>query len=873
MENPNEKSFLRLARRKIVSIGLIIGLLFVCSLSFLAYQYMEKTREQRLSYLKEAVQIARNTIEPILVEYRSQNISIETALKQTRDLVRRMVYKDQFGRNYIFMSAYDGIMLVQPFEVENEMTDMWDLKDANGIYIIRALTKVAKSKEGQGYVSYHYQRPGETSAQEKISFVIGIPELGCYIGTGQYMADINNNQLIYIVEMAGVTFVLLLLLFVMISASMKEIGTQNVMLRKAERELTAIFDNTFQFIATLSPDGRLVKVNRSALSLIGKKESDVIGRPFWETPWWTSDEIKSRLKTAINDCSKGEFSRFEVIHKTKTNELIYVDFSLSPISDDEGHIISLLAEGRDVSEQTKVRNELTKEKTFFNHLIESLPGSFFLYKKVGDQYLMKQWNRKLHEQFFGYPSAELLNAPITKFVADKDLPALNSAISRLLEYGHISVQIDTLTKDKKIIPFLYQATYIEYAGDSFIVGTGIEITEKIKAEEEKKKLEAMLAQSQKIDSLGTLAGGIAHDFNNILSAVLGYAELVLAKLPPEDASRKMQSQVISAAIRAKNLVNQILLFSRQSELEMKPVQLEMIVKEALKLLRSTIPSIIEIKQNVSSDSGTVLADSTQIHQIVMNLCTNAYHAMKIEGGILEVSLTEQSVSKEEFIHSEFGLHPGTYLRLEVSDTGHGIDSVTLGKIFDPYFTTKEKGEGTGLGLSVVHGIVKNCGGDIKVYSELGRGTKFQVFFPKVDEDSTDNFEQTVAAIQRGSERLLLIDDDQMILEMTKQSLNSLGYTVAAYSSSQEALEAFRADPAGFDLVITDMTMPKMTGMDLGKKIMSIRPQTPIVLCTGYSDLITREKAQAIGIKAFLYKPVLREALAKTIREVLDKKQV
>lgn len=868
-----EKAILKASKSKIIYIGMILGFIFVCSSSFLAYHYMGETKKQRLQHIKQMAQISRNSIEPILVEYRNIHITLEEALEQIRNRVRQMVYTDQFGKNYIFMSSYDGIMLVQPFEPDKEMTDMWDLQDANGFYIIRALVKTAKSEEGEGYVSYYYQRPGEKTAQEKISFVIGVPELGCYIGTGQYMADIRKNQQVYLVITIILTTVLIALLFTLLWTSIKEIRIQNTKLLKAEREVTAIFNNTFQFISSLTPDGILKRANRSALKIIEKNEVDVIGKPFWETPWWKGEELTTHLKKAIEDGAKGKFSRFEAVHEQPNKKLIHVDFILSPVFDENGDVVWLLAEGRDITEQTKARNDLIKEKVFFEYIIQSIPGLFFLYKQESNRFLMKNWNSEQHEKILGYGPEELLDADISMFVSEDNIPVLNSLIAKVIKEGSIKVQVDTKTKDNRNIPVLYLVKHFTHSGHSYLVGTGIELTEKIKAEEEKKTLETMLAKSQKMESLGTLAGGIAHDFNNILSAVLGYAELVLADLSVDDPRRAKQRQVIKAAVRAKDLVNQILLFSRQAELELKPIRLELIIMEVLKLIRSTIPTTVEIKHNIPPCSGTILADATQIHQIIMNLCTNAYHAMRESGGILEVSLTALKISNEEFFHSEFMLKPGPYLRLEVSDTGHGMDSFTLNKIFDPYFTTKEKGEGTGLGLSVVHGIVKNYGGAIKVYSELGLGTSVHVYFPVVDEADEKITQQTGNLIPTGNEHLLLVDDDQMIVDMMKQSLNPLGYQTTTYSSGLEALEAFRGNPYKFDLVITDMTMPQMTGMELSKRILKLRPQTPIILCTGYSELITRERAKDIGIKSFLHKPILREILTRTIREVLDEEKI
>jgi CheY-like chemotaxis protein/two-component sensor histidine kinase len=324
-------------------------------------------------------------------------------------------------------------------------------------------------------------------------------------------------------------------------------------------------------------------------------------------------------------------------------------------------------------------------------------------------------------------------------------------------------------------------------------------------------------------------------------------------------------------------VKQILAFSRQAEEEKKPVQIGPIVKEALKLLRASLPTTIEFHQNIKPDLDNVLADPTQIHQVLMNLCTNASHAMREEGGILDVSLQNVSIVERglhivESEKSEIGLDPGQYLRLTVSDTGHGMTPEVLERIFDPYFTTKEKGEGTGLGLAVVHGIVKSYGGIITVQSDMGKGTTFHVYLPRIKREVTAGPESRLGEIPTGNERILFIDDDPGLVDISKQMLEHLGYKLVTRTSSIEALKLFRAQPDKFDLVITDMTMPNMTGDKLAKELMEIRPDIPIILCTGYSERITEEKAKAMGIRAFTMKPLVIRDFANTIRKVLDQKK-
>ncbi|MDH5299120.1 MAG: PAS domain S-box protein, partial [Desulfobulbaceae bacterium] len=401
-----------------------------------------------------------------------------------------------------------------------------------------------------------------------------------------------------------------------------------------------------------------------------------------------------------------------------------------------------------------------------------------------------------------------------------------------------------------------------------MIGTVQDITERKKAEEEKAVLEAQLIQTQKLEAIGTLAGGIAHDFNNILTVIVGYSELALADAGPENAPlRRDLSQVLQASMRAKDLVAQILAFSRREQVTKQPVIVSSIVKECLKLLRATIPATIEFRSRIEAATGRVWADPVQIHQVLMNLCTNAAHAMRERGGILTVSLTEEGVTATGDGHPPT-LAPGRYLRLLVSDTGHGMAADTLGRIFDPFFTTKVKGEGTGMGLAVVHGIVKGCGGEIVVDSVKEEGTSFIVYLPSLAADVVSVEVGPLPAAARGSERILYVEDEAPLAELGKRLLESYGYLVTAETASIKALELFKASPQEFDLVITDQSMPQMSGGRLAEELLMVRPDIPIILCTGYSDEISEESAKAKGIRAFLFKPVKREVLLQKIREVL-----
>jgi PAS domain S-box-containing protein len=383
---------------------------------------------------------------------------------------------------------------------------------------------------------------------------------------------------------------------------------------------------------------------------------------------------------------------------------------------------------------------------------------------------------------------------------------------------------------------------------------------------ERKSLQDRLQQAQKMEAIGTLAGGIAHDFNNILGIILGYAEMAKEDAVPGTNQERDLENVLAGADRAKSLVQQILAFSRQSQVEPIQIKIQPLIKEGLKMLRSSIPATISITEDIAPDSGIILADPTQVHQILMNLGTNAYHAMEGSGGVLSVTLKSTFIGPDE---KELLLHvnSGDYVEFTVSDTGAGMGPDVIEKIFDPYFTTKEIGKGTGMGLAIIHGIVKDYGGTITVESQIGKGTTFHVYFPVVEEGTSPDKKEP-KDIPIGTERILFVDDEQLLAEMGKVMLERLGYHVTVRRSSLEALETFQNTPNAFDLVITDQTMHGMTGYDLARRMMQIKPDIPIILCTGYSSLIDEESAKNIGIKEFALKPLTKEVIARLIRKVL-----
>lgn len=529
---------------------------------------------------------------------------------------------------------------------------------------------------------------------------------------------------------------------------------------------------------------------------------------------------------------------------------------------------------KEINKRKQAEEAFQESDKKYQTILESIEEGYYEIDLAGN---LTFFNESLCK-ILGYSHDELLGMNNRDYTTPETAKRMNQIFNQIYrtEKPVRVTDYEIIRKDGATRVLELSASPMLDNGDKPIGFRGVvrDVSQRLWAEREKRKLEAQLQQAQKMEAIGALAGGITHDFNNILAAIIGYTELAMLDVPEGSKAKQSLKEVQKAGNRAKDLVNQILTFSRQSKQELLLVQIRPIVKEALKLLRASLPTTIEIRQKLETPpgQGTVKADPTKLHQVLMNLCTNAAHAMRENGGILEVSLTKVDMDADAAARHR-DIRPGPYLKLTVSDTGHGMAPEVLERIFDPYFTTKEKGKGTGLGLSVVHGIVKDHRGAIAVESELGKGTTVHILLPRMyhAKEVAVETESRLGGIPTGHERILFIDDEQALVDLGKQMLELLGYEVITRTSSIEALELFRAQPNKLDLVITDMTMPNMTGEKLAKELMKIRPNIPIILCTGFSEQITEKESKEIGIREFAMKPLVMRDLAKSIRKILAEK--
>ena len=622
-------------------------------------------------------------------------------------------------------------------------------------------------------------------------------------------------------------------------------------LKESEQRYRTAIEHSNDGVAILR-EMRHVYVNQKYLEIFDYRQPEaLIDHPISKI--LHPDDAQNVLDL-INRREKGEPapSRYECKGLKKDGQTVYIEASVAQTTF-QGDTVTL-AYLRDITPRRKAEEDRLRLAT----AIEQASEIVLITNRDGD---ILYGNPAL-EKISGYNKAELIGQNPRILKSGKHDRAFYQSMWGTLISGNVwKGRIVNRRKDGSLYEEDATITPIKDASGDITnyVAVKRDVTEEIRKERQ-------LRQAQKMEAIGTLAGGIAHDFNNILSAIIGYAELTLEKVQNNESLRNYLNEIFNAGVRAKDLVKQILAFSRQSEEELRPVQVDLIVKEVLKLLRASLPTTIAIHQNIRSNK-SVLADPTQIHQILMNLGTNAGHSMRDKGGLLEVSLVVEELDTG-FAARYPEVTPGPYLKLSVCDTGHGISPENLDKIFDPFFTTKKRGEGTGMGLAVVHGIVRSLGGAITVYSELEKGTTFTVYLPVIGLDRTLEI-KTKEPLPLGTERILFVDDEKTLADLGRKMLEQHGYVVTTRTSSTEALELFKSQPDEFDMVITDLTMPNMTGKYLAQEIMKIRPNIPVIICTGFSEEVTGETAKAAGIKAFIHKPMTSAVLITTVQKVLN----
>ena len=632
-------------------------------------------------------------------------------------------------------------------------------------------------------------------------------------------------------------------------------------LARSESDYRHLVENAGSAILRWKPDGTITFINSFGVKLFGYNQADLVGRNLIGTIVPEQDSAGRNLAAMIADISRNPdaFINNENENLCSDGRRVWMAWSNHGVRDASGTVVEILSVGNDMTEKRDYELRLQLLAAAVENATDNIV--------ITDGNGMIQYVNATTCASSGVPAEQIIGTnlffpPVKTSVPTSLLDEIWATVSSGRVWSGTLVNrtrtgVDMLL-DSVITPIRDQS------GDS------VHYVSISRDRTREKELEQQLRRAQKMEALGTLAGGIAHDFNNILAGMTGYLEVAQDELPADSPVQTYLKRLLGLADRAADLVRQILAFSRNTRGDRRPVLLNTVVGEAIKLLRATIPASIEIRERIDARAVTVVADPTQMHQIIMNLGSNAAHAMEQKGGTLEIFLDCITLDADTALASQ-GLAPGRYARLRVSDTGTGIAPDIIDKIFDPFFTTKEVGRGTGLGLAVVHGIVREHGGAIRVESMLGSGATFTVLLP-VQEGAVPEHPQPAetGTNLRGSERILLVDDEPVLVDTISQMLQRFGYKVTTAQDGAEAWQLFSTSPESFDMVITDQTMPQMSGFELAKKIRCIRPETPVILCTGYSDCVTPDQAAAAGIAAFLEKPVSVSAMALRVREIFDK---
>ncbi len=850
---------------------------------------------------------------------------IEDNHAELQDRLLSELVERKFGEDgYFFGSIYGGQPLFTNGTITRGSQSIRDLTDPDGVRITEAYQQVVDSAGG-GYVRYSWRKPNSSKPSPKVSYVVGIPRWQWIIGAGIYLDTIEEEivqrqqQLLAeyekkaLVSFAFLCGVLLLIFFWatrisgMIQGSLatlvdffhqgaaqggrldpaslpfeefqaiarstnsmlEEHRTASAALAESEGRYRTLFENMAEGVFFQDADGRLSDINRSAQEILGLTRAGVASWQADSSGLTVVGEDGRPLAHAEHPSKRALFSGRPVIGQivgvfnAACQENRWLLINATPrFRVGESTPFQVIVTLQDITERQEAEQALRESEQRTRVIFEKSPLGIIFFNPDGT---ILDCNPQL-VALMGSSREKLLHFEVSRIADPLMLDAVRQALSgqpAVYEDRYTSIT-GGVTRDLRILFNPIQPG----SNPTAVIATYEDISERREAEEARRKLEGQLLQAQKMEAIGTLAGGIAHDFNNMLSAILGYADMARASCGDDSPVADDLEQILKASRRARDLVKQILAFSRQVDTVPIPLYPAVIVKEVVRMVRPSLPSTIDIAAEIDEQAGPVLVDPTQLHQIILNLCSNASHAMEAGSGTLTIGLQQVELARQE--QEESTLPPGNYVRLRVADNGSGISPEVQKRMFDPFFTTKEVGRGTGMGLATVHGIVKSCGGAILCRSRLGEGTSFAVFLPVTGKASLTVGEERQRPLPTGGGRILLVDDEEILVDVGLATLARLGYQATVQTSARAALALFEADPAGFDAVITDQTMPEMTGMEMARRMLAIRPDLPIILCTGFSTQVSEEQALAEGVRAFALKPLTPQDLGSILRRVLDR---
>ncbi|MCB2181934.1 MAG: cache domain-containing protein [Desulfobulbaceae bacterium] len=898
-----EKEVVKILLPSMLAVLLFIVSQFCLTVPDVKNNLLTKKKEM----ISEVTQVAFSILNYYHGLEKDNILSREEAQKRAMLQIKALRYgKEQ--KDYFWINDTNPKMVMHPYRPELDGQDMSEFADPRGKHLFVEFVKTVEASES-GYVDYLWQwKDNPYLIVPKKSFVKSFEPWNWIIGTGVYLKDVDEEIGILIKKIVSYS-TLILLLVTLISLYIVRQGMHAAATRKNhEEQLRRHRDHLEALVKIRTKDLESANENLSEEVRVRKQIAEELryqhaflqnviesipypfcvinindfsismtngasrklarsDAQFCYTMLHNSDgpcrgtnqtcplhQIKKQKKSVV----------VEHVHYTSDNDpLRFFELHCHPIFDQYGNVVQMIESAIDVTERRRVEKNLHLSEERYRKLIETAIDAIFVSDMETEKIIQVN---KSAEKLLGIPSEEIIGQTQSQLLypPDKSSEFSESFKKHCLNGQGILNGLSVRHSDGHHIPVEIGVSTAKWGERKVVHGIFRDITER-------KKLENNLCQAQKLEAVGTLAGGIAHDFNNILTAILGFSEMTHIELPDGSKAKNHLYKVIQASRRARDLVSQILTFSafphgREGK---KSILLQNCVRDALKLLRSTIPTTIELKHNLDPECPPVIANFTQVQQVIFNLCTNAYHAMRDSGGVMQIDVYLQEVTED--LAAPLKVDSGKYAVLSVKDTGVGMDNETLSRIFDPYFTTKKIHEGTGLGLASVQGVVKSHNGGLRVQSEVGHGSCFEVYFPLSGHAPTQPCEEDdldPSELPRICKTVLFVDDEQMLVQLGKMYLERVGCFVTACGNSLEAFEKFKNNPDFYDIVVSDQTMPGMTGLDLAKEIKEIRPDIPFIIATGYSDMINEKNAKAKGADEFLMKPLTLRKLLCTIEKVL-----
>ncbi len=859
----------------LAGLTLLLALLGFAVFSLGLARFRTHAQNQRRAALAEKVHMARNALQPVLEELRAGRLSRERALEEARQRVRAMVYADEFGLNYIFMNGMDGTVLARPFRPQDELKQDLDFQDAKGMQVFRVLIpRLREHPEGVA-LTYWFPNPKTGEPDEKQAFALVVPELDVMLGTGTYMSGATRAQLRLLRAGYGVFLALLALFALPVSLSLRALAQRNRLLlrevkvrermelelRESLERLRITLDSIGDAVIATDTEGRVTGMNPVAATLTGFSQAEALGRPLEEVfrilDGDTGREPESPVARAMAGGMTTGLPEHTVLRARDGAEHLVAD-ACSPIRDGKDNTVGAVLVFRDVTDRLRAQEELRQKELVFRTLFETSPYAISIQEAASGTYRLVN---AAFTRFTGIPEAEALG----------HTPQELGLVSDPAGYAEISKQtrrkgrIDQATfrsrgRDGSERIGLVAARQLPFDGEDCFLAMTVDITELTRLQEE-------LAHAQRMDAIGQLAGGVAHDFNNMLGGILGAAELL--RMDPDvtvSARMKYVDLIADTCARAAELNRKLLAFARKGKIESTAVDVHQAVENALGLLGHTLDKRITLATDLRAERRTVIGDLSMLMNALLNLGINAGHAMP-EGGTLTFASRNEVLGTARCSGSPFPLEPGPFLCLEVRDTGCGMSPETLSHIFEPFFTTRAPGQGTGLGLAAVYGILRQHHGGIEVESALGSGTTFRLLLP-LAEIQMPNAAPAHAPLQ-GTGCILLVDDEDIIRSTGKAMLERLGYRVLLAQDGEAALATYRQERERIDLVILDMIMPRMNGRECFAALKALDPGVRALLASGFARESDLETLRAEGVRAFLRKPYNTLELSRAVAAALE----